>query len=564
MMASEFDALSIGVSLAGVSTVLAGLSNLTNSLNNTGAAADRFSRTAAVFTAAAATIGASAIKAYDSFVKFQIGAESLLGTLEGRRFASAIQKMAVGNAYSADILRRGSQGLVASGMGSGRAQSVLGAITNIAAAGGTDNAGLERALMAIRQINAKGTVRGEEANQQLADTMPLLLKAVQDLTGRNTVVGMSKDEFLNAVVTAGTGKYAGAQENLASKSPGIVLQNTMDNIKNVLIPTGLLLAKALILILKPINAWIGMLSKINEASGGLLGLFGVFKLLQFAGSMMVKWWNALAGTTTKLSAAELGLLSASERLSVGFQVLQSRLFSIVNQNTGGVSKSSTGLFNMPAKTFQDFLREKGTKELKPKWVSENIFTGTVGGFTQEEVKTPAKATADLVKEFLGGKGFKFKTPFIGPPVPPVPLTNLLTGMFDFIKPFLKVGNLLKGSIITAGVMLAIEVLPRLFTNIGKIIGWFAGAISKAWESFSKTPIGSAITALFDFLGSLWETLVSFLSMDWLVSLLGIEDEVDQNNADKISESLGTVRTPNRPIRSSDPEIFFYSRLSQMR
>jgi tape measure domain-containing protein len=548
-MANDFDALSLGVSLAGVSTVLAGLASLTSSINNTAASADRFSKTAAVFSAAAATIGASALKAYDSFVKFQIGAESLLGTIEGRRFSDAIQKMAVGNAYSADILRRGSQGLVASGMGSARAQGVLGAVTNIAAAGGTDNAGLERALMAIRQINAKGTVRGEEANQQLADTMPLLLKAVQDLTGRNTVVGMSKDEFLNAVVQVGGGKYAGAQENLASRSPGIVLQNTMDNIKNALIPTGLLLAKALILILKPVNYLITAFSKLNEGTGGLLGLLSIFKLLQFAGSMMVNFIRTIIG----LTKAEWDQFNALGKVNLALIAFEHRLNGALVGGTGGVggSSSTAGVHNI-SDVIDDYAKKRGFK-LNPYSTTPLGNVGTIDALSMmKKLPTQGGGFGGLIGNIVG----------VGSNIAGKGVMGGIGEVFNLIKPLLNVGKLLKGSLITAGIMLVIEVLPRLMGNLSKTFGKLWDSLSKAWESFSKTPLGEVIVGLFDFLSGLWETLVSVLSLDWLVDAMGLEDEVDQDNVDAITGS-SSMTAPNRPIRKSDAETFFYSRMTEM-
>ena len=90
---AQFDALEIGVSLAGVSSVLAGLAALSSSIQNTSKSADAFGKAAAIFAAGATTISVAAVKAYDSFARFQMGAESLLGVLEGQRFARAIQKM---------------------------------------------------------------------------------------------------------------------------------------------------------------------------------------------------------------------------------------------------------------------------------------------------------------------------------------------------------------------------------------------------------------------------------------------------------------------------------------
>lgn len=546
---SQFNALEIGVSLAGVSTVLAGLAALTNSIQNTSKQADKFSAAAAAFTAGAAVMSAASLRAYDSFARFQMGAESLIGVLEGQKFSKAIQKMAVMNAYSADILRKGSQGFLASGMSASMAQSVLSATTNIAAAGGSTNEELSRTFLALRQINSKGsTVRAEEANQQLAESLPLLAKAVQDITGKQSIVGMSKDEFFNALIRAGNERYGGAQDELAKRSPAIAWQNTVDNLKNALIPTGMLLAKALGFILKPINALISAFGALNEKTGGLAGLAVIFGMLKGASLMLGAFVRTIVGVTK----AEWEQLTILGRVNVALIAFQYRLNGALLGKTATAGSSTANSVHNISDVLADYAKSKGFR-LNPNSSSP---LGTLGQL-------------DILARFK-----KLPTQSLGLNLGTGSLVDVISGIwkgivefFSGFKIFANLGKFAKVGIWTTVIMLAIEVIPKLLGNLAKIFGALWNVLVKAYENFMKTPVGAAIATFFEELGWIWDQIVSILSLDWLVKLLGIEDKPDTKNAELIAEKVNgsqNLLAPNRPIRKSDAETWMYTRLSEMR
>lgn len=499
------DIVSIGLKLDGLQQVLAGLQSVQKGADQTAQRVSGLTKAATAYAGAATAISAASIKAYDSFARFEIGARSLLGTLEGSRFADAIQKMAVPSAFSAEQLRLGGQGLIATGMDGARAERVLGAFSNIAAAGGASNQEFSRSLLALRQIQAKGTVRAEEINRQLADSLPLLAASIRDHTGRNPI-GMKSADFMDALVAVGEGRFGGAQSRLAAKSPLIALQNAWEGVMNAMIPTGERLAEilgVLVAILAPItDAW----TALNKAFKGLPGLIVVFALLRGAIASMLKALRLQIAGVWQITAAQARQLTTIELVNGALLIMAQRL---------GMASAAGG--------------------------AGNAAGAAQGGAAAMNLIRGGGIIAFLSKLKIGNLGAALKS---------------LGGLAKLVK---FAGRI---SWILTLVFLAFDVVPKLLTNLGKIFGRIGEHLSDLWAQVADSPFGQALTAIWDFINMLWDGLVSILALDWLVDLMGIEDQADQGNAGKVRDALGN--SANRAIRRGDAEVWWQSRLADMR
>lgn len=514
--------LSVAFRAQGVSQVLNSLSQVQTAAQRTQTVISGLAVAATAFATGAAAIAGASLLAYDSFARFEMGAKSLLGTLEGGRFAKAIQAFSVPSAFDPTLLRKGAQGLVSTGMSSGRSLDVLKAVTNLSAAGGSTNEEISRTLLALRQIQSKGIARAEEINQQIAESLPLLITAVREQAGRDPI-GMKSDKFFAAIVAAG-GKYRGAQEQLAAKSPVIALENAWQAIQNSLIPTGRALAQVLTVLLMPFQALTSLFSALNEATSGLLGLAVIGSLLYSAAAAMSAY--------IRMQYVGMAAMEAQSQMSwVSAQCLEVLAKSAIKASA-----------------------VNGTKLVPDGW-DDIISAQLVGASKTATPKSWMAALLNLMnpKTMLGGLT---KAPGM--------ISKGVGAGLGMLKPLMTLGNILKVSGWLTVIALAIEVVPRLLGNLGKIFGALWRSLTSAWESFSQTPFGSAIVKLFEALGAIWETIVSILSLDWLVKLMGI-DEPDSENADKVAEAAGGASSSRtRPIRKSDAETWFYGRLADIR
>ena len=548
----NINAIGLNVRITGVSNAIASLTRIQNQTQQTSNRINALTRAATGFAVAAGSLSYASLKAYDSFARFEQGAKSLLGTLEGGRFAKALQQFAVPSAFSADILRKGAQGLASTGLSGSRSMGILGATTNLAAAGGSTNEELSRTLMALRQIQSKGVVRAEELNQQLAESLPLMIKAVKDQTGKSDLAGMSSKEFFDALIAAGNGaKYGNAQKDLAAASPMIAIQNVVEALGNTLIPTGRLLAKVLSVVVAVVMPVIEKFGKLNEATGGLLG-FGI--ILGLLTSSMTALFGALKTTVIAalgLTEAEAKQLTAIEAVNVALGMFSRKLTNAALFNNGGgipgIKPRKDWDFMTGGESAASLIKKNGLFQSN-KYLRYLRLQNSIGG-SQQVVSSLPKLGARMIGDSLG------------------PLLNgggsMISGIFKFIKPLMTLANVAKATGWGLVITLAIQVIPRLFGNLAKIFGAISKWFGKLWDSVKASPLGQVIEGIINFFTMLWDGLVSILSLDWLVDALGI-DNVDEQNADAISNAIGTtVSSSERPLRRGDAENWWYARMSEM-
>lgn len=283
--------LAIQVTLTGIQQALAGLERLATQLQANDRALAQLARTGAVYVSMALLIAGASLQAYDSFIRFDMGARTLLGTIEGGRFSRALQEFAVPSAFDPQVLRRYAQGLLLREGGS-RTMDIVRSSTDVAAAGGANSESMGRIGYALMQISQMGTVRSEELRKQLmgAEGGAAIAVAVAEQLGKknpNELVGTSSKDFFDALIKAGKqGRFAGAQERLAQASPLVALENTVQALQNALIPTGAILAVIVYWFTKLAQVVIGIFGFFNEWLGGLPGLVIVTFLL-YRGFMMM-------------------------------------------------------------------------------------------------------------------------------------------------------------------------------------------------------------------------------------------------------------------------------------
>jgi tape measure domain-containing protein len=554
------DILGLGVRLVGGQDVVRGLQNIQRQANQSATQINSLTRAATGFAAAAGAISIAALRAYDSFARFEMGAKSLLGTLEGQRFAKAIQQFAVPSAFSADILRKGAQGLASTGMSSGKAFDVLKAVTNLAAAGGSTNEELSRTLLALRQIQSKGAARGEEVNQQLAEALPLLIAEVKKISGRDPI-GMKSDEFFAAVIQAGQ-KYESAQSNLAATSPQIAIQNFTEAVNNSLIPTGKLLGAVLAKILQPLNHILDILSQLNEGTNGLLGLTIIGGLVSAVFQNIIAISAVYIKSLTGLNTAELFLVDTTTKLNLAFGLLLKQMPTNILSKITGQNIIDERFNELIEKIRISVLRNRAKVAGMGAGLGQNgaaVASSVIGLKTVKRLSSKYGAFQTIgnsVMNMLSGAGAFIKGS-------PGMLMNGIKNLVAFAKPFMSIGKILKVGGWTTLIMLAIEVVPRLIANLGKIFGALAKQFGELSNIFGKSEFGQAIMKIGEWIGMLWETIVSILSLDWLVKLMGIEDEVDQGNANAVADAVGNSLSSTRPIRRGDPENWWYSRMAEM-
>lgn len=221
----------------------------------------------------------SAVKAYESYFAFELGAKTLLGKDAGKRFAIEFQKFAIPAIYSTESLRKA--GLQMAGLqGPEKALRTLQNVSDILAATGTmDREKADSVFLALQQIAGKGYVAGEEWTRQLANAAPAFVALlVKQAGGLEKILGpggsqrgMKAEQFFELIHQIATeGGFTGAQERLASKSPAIRLGQILDLFEAKLIPVGEAFARGLMGGLNTLEAgieaidWAGIAKSAEE------------------------------------------------------------------------------------------------------------------------------------------------------------------------------------------------------------------------------------------------------------------------------------------------------------
>lgn len=512
--------------------MLGGMARIQRQTQQTAQTVDLLSRSAQGFAVAAGVVAFASLKAYDSFARFEQGAKSLLGTLEGKRFARAIQDLAVPSPFQSDLLRKGAQGLISTGLNPARATRVLSATSNLAAAGGSTNEEFSRTMLALRQIQTKGFARAEEVNQQLAESLPLLIAAVREQTGRDPI-GMRAEEFMDAVIKAGEGKYGNAAGSLSAASPMIAIQNLGEMIMNSMIPTGKRLTEMLSVLMAGIEPMIKMWTWLNETLMGIPGLILIVGLLTISMKGLAASMRGAIAHSLRKNVADLkqfnNLQMVNFALGVFYRRLQAASFGGGFEPLHYLRKHSPGR-SAKGKRILNLNQLALTNQAPFSWLFGDL-------------KANANGTNRLK---IGLSALKN--------VPQTLKTLNFTKLLKFSGWLLAIG---------LAIGLAIDSAPKRGENLGKIFKHFYNKMMEWGDMLAQNPVVEAVKRVIDAITAIWEQLVSIVALDWLVSLLGIEDDSKgKANADKVRDALGS--TADRPIRRGDAEVWWQSRLADMR
>jgi len=327
------EVVAIQVTLQGIMEVLNGLQNLTREMNNIEAAANRMTKAGAAFIAVGLAMSAVALKAYDSFVRFRMSIEAILGPNLGLKFANQLQAFSVPSAYDPVTLRKLGLQLAVNNP-TDRAMQIIKSSTDLSAVGGADNDAFGRIAYALGQISNAGKVQGDDVRRQIMDATGggYLIQAVLKQLGLRSpdqLYGMNSEKFFDAMIKAGNApNNLGAQNRLAQNSPIVAIENTFQAFQNSLIKTGAIIAVLIYWFSQIVQVAIGLFNALNNLTGGWLGVAlivwsiyrGFVLLLPFlravATGLGVKT-GALGRATTALNLFTIALQRASGAAVVG-------------------------------------------------------------------------------------------------------------------------------------------------------------------------------------------------------------------------------------------------------
>lgn len=188
----------------------------------------------------------AAVKAYEGYAGFKMGAQALLGAEAGKEFAIKFQEFAIPAIYNTDSLRKA--GLqMAAGLGASRGLKTLQNVTDILAGTGMmDREAADSVFLALQQTAGKGKLTGEEFTRQLSNAAPAFAQLlIKEAGGLDKLIpgggkpGMSADKFFALIDRiAAKGGFEGAQQRLADQSPSLRWGQIMDLLEAKLIPVG--------------------------------------------------------------------------------------------------------------------------------------------------------------------------------------------------------------------------------------------------------------------------------------------------------------------------------------
>ncbi len=228
----------------------------------------------ATLLAMTAKLATSSVVAYDSFERFRLSMEALIGGGAAAKLTKQIDQYAIKSDFTAESLRSVAQTLLALGTPADKLferTKMAGTLTFVA--GGNSDT-LYRLGLALSQIESIGYLRGQERNQLAQAGVPISkilasmgIKAGDDLNSKN-----ASASAVFAAMQRYTDSLGDVQGKLAERSPLTALQNTWERLMLALRPSAALLAFEIIRAANAAMMVLDVFTKLHPVIGGGVGL----------------------------------------------------------------------------------------------------------------------------------------------------------------------------------------------------------------------------------------------------------------------------------------------------
>jgi tape measure domain-containing protein len=282
-MAAPDALLQAVVRAEGIAQTLSGLAQLTDKFDEAAKAASRLGTIGGSLVGVSAGISAASIGAFEGFERMQRVMQAMVGDEAGSKLANQIREFSLQANASGEALQFAAKTWISMTGDAKQVMPLLEALEKMNTSAGMTPDALQRAGRALAQIRAAGKVRAEEINQLIDAGVPLnLVQKELGLTkGLQQAYGMDADKFVDA--------FMRAMQKAPDRSllPTAQIANIIETFKNTLIPTGRLLAMMASPILRVVGSIATVMSRLNEMSGGVLGLLVVVRLARAGFMLMV-------------------------------------------------------------------------------------------------------------------------------------------------------------------------------------------------------------------------------------------------------------------------------------
>lgn len=216
------------------------------------------------------------------FQKVQFGLEALTGSTEkAARLLREIKGLGASTPFETAEIARFAQQMLASGFAAEGLAKNIKAVTDTVTVLGGNTQTVERMLLAIRQIRGSRRLQGDELNQLLDAGLPLQ-RVVGAATGRSVsaaeargILSEKTGEEAAELLLRGMEKAFGGKARLGFLD---TLTNLFDTLNNIMEPTGRLINTVLAPAAVVVGKVLEQFQRINEFTGGLAGLFVLFRV----------------------------------------------------------------------------------------------------------------------------------------------------------------------------------------------------------------------------------------------------------------------------------------------
>lgn len=227
----------------------------------------------ATLLAMTAKLATSSVVAYDSFERFRLSMEALIGGGAADKLVNQIDQYAIRSAFTAESLRGVAQTLLALGTPADKLFQRTQMAANMTALAGGNSDTLYRLGLALSQIESIGYLRGQERNQLAQAGVPIakILASMGVKPGQELGQGVKADAVFAAMerYMAGRGDIQG---KIAERSPLIALQNTWERLMIALRPSAAALAFVIIKVANAAMMVLDVFTKLHPIIGGGIGL----------------------------------------------------------------------------------------------------------------------------------------------------------------------------------------------------------------------------------------------------------------------------------------------------
>lgn len=227
----------------------------------------------ATLLAMTAKLATSSVVAYDSFERFRLSMEALIGGGAAEKLVNQIDQYAIKSAFTAESLRGVAQTLLALGTPADKLFQRTQMAANMTALAGGNSDTLYRLGLALSQIESIGYLRGQERNQLAQAGVPIakILQSMGVKPGQELGQGVKADAVFAAMerYMAGRGDIQG---KITERSPLIALQNTWERLMIALRPSAAALAFVIIKVANAAMMVLDVFTKLHPVIGGGLGL----------------------------------------------------------------------------------------------------------------------------------------------------------------------------------------------------------------------------------------------------------------------------------------------------